>query len=111
MQLHITTHTEDPDQPLAVDVIAEAIGQWLTGSSVEADLLHRNDLVGLDLKVKYRKHLTSPLTFLYELAKEHKVEFEVAMLEDAEPEPVCYFGYEEGSPDAFEVASYLGLEK
>lgn len=67
--------------------------------------------LGLSLKLKSKFKLKEPLNFLYEIAARYKCEFVVAELDDktGEAEPVCYFGYEEGRPDLFEMANYLGL--
>ena len=65
----------------------------------------------MNLKVKNKFKLKDPLNFLYTLAKTHKCEFVIAMAcqETGEIQDVCYFGYEEGRPDLFEIANYLSL--
>lgn len=61
------------------------------------------------MKSKFK--LKEPLNFLYKIAKTHKCEFIIAMLdsESGDLEEVCYFGFEEGRPDLFEIANYLSL--
>jgi len=67
--------------------------------------------VGVALVAKAKGALKAPLNALYTIAKKHKCEFVVAIVsaDGSEVEDVCYFGHEEGKPDVFEIASYLGL--
>lgn len=65
--------------------------------------------LGIDMKIKATKQLVAPLNALYPLAKMAKCDFVVGFVEEGSREDVCYFGYEEGKADAFEVACYLGL--
>lgn len=67
--------------------------------------------IGLGLKLKSKFKLKDPLNFLYDLAKKHQCEFVVAQYDAGADvsEEVCYFGTEEGKPDLFEIANYLGL--
>lgn len=69
--------------------------------------------LGLVLDTNKKFDLKEPLNFLNRLAKEHEQEFVVGHFDEdtGEPESVCYFGYEEGRPDLFEIGSYLGLKK
>lgn len=65
----------------------------------------------LQVQVKKAEQLKLPLNFLYKMAKQYKLEFAISQLDDesGEWEEVCYFGHEEGKPDIFEVACYVGL--
>lgn len=67
--------------------------------------------LGIGMKVKSKFKLKGPLNFLYELSQKYQCEFVVAEYdeESGTVEAVCYFGYEEGRPDLFEIANYLGL--
>jgi hypothetical protein len=67
--------------------------------------------VGICMKLKSKFKLKDPLSFLYELSKKYKCEFVVAEYDSQADlaEAVCYFGFEEGEPDMFEIANYLGL--
>ena len=72
---------------------------------------HRVMDVGIELSVKKIDKLKDPLNQFYQWAKEYKCEFVVGQIEDNDYRDVCYFGFEEGRPDRFEIANYLGLEK
>ena len=54
----------------------------------------------------------NPLKKLYAIATKQKIEFVVGIVDDktGESEEVCYFGKQEGMPDVFEIANYLGLK-
>lgn len=67
--------------------------------------------LGIHLAVKRKAALKAPLNFFYTLAKQHKQEFVLGILDKGTgaTEEVCYFGFEEGKPDAFEVSNYIGL--
>lgn len=67
--------------------------------------------VGFEISVSKTQKLKDPLNFLYGVAKAHKCEFVVGLIEESSSyQDVCYFGFEEGRPDMFEIAHYLGLE-
>jgi hypothetical protein len=55
------------------------------------------------------QHLKIPINFLYQLARQQKIDFELGIAESDQFEAICYFGHEEGRPDIFEMALYLGL--
>ena len=65
--------------------------------------------LGLDISLSKPEKLKEPLNFLYKLAQEHKCEFVVGLIEDQDYRDVCYFGFEEGRPDLFEIANYLSV--
>ncbi|MFT7562126.1 MAG: hypothetical protein ACI93R_004061 [Flavobacteriales bacterium] len=67
--------------------------------------------LGVNLKVKSKRELKEPLNTLYLLAKEHKRDFVIGIIntKTGVNEDVCFFGHEEGRPDIYEVANYLGL--
>lgn len=67
-----------------------------------------NRHLGVLLQPKEPKHLIAPLNALYALAKTLNCEFVVGVVNGGDYEDVCFFGKEEGKPDAFEIASYLG---
>lgn len=66
---------------------------------------------GLTLSIKNKKHLQEPLNFLNKIAQSNKCEFVVGYFNETtnKKEDVCFFGFEEGKPDLFEIANYLGL--
>ena len=68
-------------------------------------------LLGLRFEVGKKRALKEPLDALYAIAKKHKLDFVVGLYETStgDHEEVCYFGNEEGKPDFYEVANYLGL--
>ena len=65
--------------------------------------------IGVSLVVKKAHDLKLPLNFLFGISKTLKLDFVVGLLK--EKEDICYFGSEEGKPDMFEVACYLGVNR
>ena len=65
--------------------------------------------LGIEFEPRRAADLKAPLNFLYSLARRHGCDFVVGRRDSDALEDVCYFGAEEGRPDMFEVASYLGL--
>jgi hypothetical protein len=119
MLLHIyidDTHLEDGDLNKMVNPVSESISGWI-GEKNNIQLLSKQSeednafKLGMSLEIKSKFKLKDPLNFLYILAKEHKCEFAIAIVDpdSAESEDVCYFGFEEGRPDLFEIANYLDL--
>jgi len=53
--------------------------------------------------------LKEPLNTLNDLAKKHKCDFSVGIIDEGKRTDVCFFGFEEGRPDMFEIANYLSL--
>ena len=98
-----------------IEPVATAMAEWLAANeNVRATLVNQQgdgDLIlGIDIEVNNKRHLKAPLKYLYELAKTHKQDFVIGILQDSgDREDVCYFGFEEGRPDEFEVANYLNL--
>lgn len=105
--------------------VAEAISDWLANTGSKAQLVNRGpedganqtrvgdwDL-GLTIETGKKADLKAPLAFLYELARQQECDFVVGIYDaqTGQPENVCYFGHEEGRPDLFEIASYLGLKR
>jgi len=113
--MHIYFYLAGDDLEQSAEPIAEAIAQWLEGNETTAQLVNQQDdqmLVGLTLETGKKAILKEPLNFLYDLAKVHKQEFVVGMLdEQGNREDVCYFGFEEGRPDINEIGEYLGLKR
>jgi len=65
--------------------------------------------VGLELTISKAQKLKDPLNQLYDFAKKYKCDFSVGIIEEAKRSDVCFFGFEEGRPDMFEIANYLEL--
>lgn len=81
--------------------------------SIETDeepKTQRDYEVGVEIRISKTQKLKDPLNFLYTLAKTHECEFVVGLIDGEVYQDVCYFGFEEGRPDMFEIAHYLGLE-
>ena len=104
----------DELQDIAADLEAE-IRPWVAEKDTGAHLLADKDeegeyrRIGINIQVRKRAHLKEPLSFLYELARRHKCDFVLGVYDGDRQEDICYFGNEEGKPDAFEVANYIGL--
>ena len=71
---------------------------------------HRTMDVGIEFSVSKTQKLKEPLNFFNTLAKKYKCDFVVGTIEEERYSDVCYFGFEEGRPDMFEIANYVGLE-
>ncbi len=105
--------------------IGESISQWVEQNPTNVDLINQCctetgsetssraefPALGIHLAVKRKAELKAPLNFFYTLAKQHKQEFVLGLRDKGTgaTEEVCYFGFEEGKPDAFEVSNYIGL--
>jgi len=105
--------------------IAESIAKWIADTESKAVLVQPNEdseeeleesdrelTLGMTISITKGRQLKEPLNFLNKLAKDHKVDFVVGMVDDesGEEEDVCYFGHEEGRPDMFEISTYLGIK-
>ncbi|ABC30825.1 conserved hypothetical protein [Hahella chejuensis KCTC 2396] len=81
-------------------------------ASEDVDLDDPSDWrIGVNLSIRNKKQLKEPLEGLYKIAKRLKCEFVIGIIDEktGEQEDVCYFGFEEGQPDMFEVGNYLGI--
>ena len=105
--------------------IGESISVWVEQNSADVVLVDQRSVesvgdtlgtpalppLGIHLAVKRKAELKAPLNFFYTLARQHKQEFVLGILDKdtGATEEVYYFGFEEGKPDAFEVSNYIGL--
>ncbi|MBU2863882.1 hypothetical protein KO489_08535 [Reinekea forsetii] len=106
---------EDFAEPLASSIAAWAEPKTNStavhrgeGTSLEP-VTDREIELGLEISLSKPEKLKEPLNFLYKLAQEHKCEFVVGLVEENDYRDVCYFGFEEGRPDLFEIANYLSV--
>lgn len=95
--------------------IKEAIAVWVEEKDTGAHLLDERDgdlyrALGINIQVRKKAGLKEPLRFLYSLAQEHKCDFVLGVYDGDAKEEICYFGVEEGKPDVFEIANYVGLQ-
>ena len=95
--------------------IASAISAWEAEKDTGAHLLDERDgeryaALGINIQVRKTAGLKEPLRFLYALAKEHKCDFVLGVYDGERKDEICYFGHEEGKPDVFEIANYVGLQ-
>ncbi|OUS27594.1 hypothetical protein A9Q99_14215 [Gammaproteobacteria bacterium 45_16_T64] len=111
MELYIYIEAEELED--VAEPMVEAIVPWIGNKNEKTKLVNQiaEGFVGVNMTVTSKNGLKKPLIFLYDLAKEHKCDFVVGILdtETGAMEDVCYFGHEEGRPDMFEIGSYLGL--
>lgn len=99
--------------------LAAAIQTWGAERTHCQVVLNRSDSgewlqVGVHLQIKKSPQLQESLNTLNALSRTHKCDFVVGLLpltEADSAEEVCYFGFNEGRPDMFEVGSYLGLDR
>ncbi len=113
------------DDPEArAEEMAQAMRQWLESADIKRDkfeVINREGgehaveerELGLLVSTGQKQDLRAPLAFLHELARQKECEFVVGKYDPdtGKPEKVAYFGHEEGRPDAFEIALYLGLKR
>jgi len=122
MKIFLLLDSHDTDE--VAEPMSAAITEWLETSQSSSAFVNaqtntgatgtRSDWdFGLTIDTNKKATLAKPLNFLYDQAKEHKQEFVVGLYDEdtASYEDICYFGYEEGKPDMFEIACYLGLPK
>mgnify|MGYP000627301607 FL=1 len=114
MQLYIYVASDDLDE--LVEPVSEVLIQWIGDANERKQLVNlpEEDRLGVNISIESKNQLNKPLKFLYSLAKDHKCDFVIGKFDggslgEGAMEDVCYFGYEEGRPDMFEVASYLEL--
>ena len=126
MKIYFYIDSTDLDD--IAEPVAQAISDWLASTQQgKAQLVNRRpededdagqarvgewDL-GLLLETGKKADLKAPLAFLYDLARQHECDFVVGIFDQqtGQPENVCYFGHEEGRPELYEIASYLGLKR
>lgn len=121
MDIQVYIDTRDLDSETKNELTPKAhkdMSEWITQQSQNIsmisganDELEEADKLGMHIQVKSAYKLKDALNFLYALAKTYKCEFVIAQIQpDSDlAEDVCYFGYEEGRPDLFEIANYLSL--
>ena len=67
--------------------------------------------IGIQLEISKGRELKEPLNFLNKLAKKHKCDFVLGIMDEQDTkEDICYFGFEEGKPDYCEISSYIGVK-
>ena len=127
MKLHIYIDSSDIEPSRLDEIhapISEEIATWVSdkktirsltlidpADSESSDKQENDSKLGICIELKSKHKLKDPLNFLYTLAKTYQCEFAIAIVDpdSNELEDVCYFGFEEGRPDLFEVANYLAL--
>lgn len=121
MELHVYVDNSDLELSRLEEItqpICNAMSDWINTQKLPAQLLSEpsqldagEGQLGLSIHVKSKYKLKEPLNFLYTLAKKYKCEFVISQVcpDSGAVEDVCYFGFEEGRPDLFEVANYLSL--
>jgi len=115
VMFNIFIQVESEDLQSVGAPIASAISAWVEEKDTGAHLLDERDgglyaVLGINIQVRKTAGLKEPLRFLFSLAKEHKCDFVLGVYDGDAKEEVCYFGHEEGKPDVFEIANYVGLQ-
>lgn len=108
---------EDGDLEKMFKPVSASIATWIGEGKKNIKLLAEQSeaddsiMLGVCLEVKSKFKLKDPLNFLYSIAKDYKCEFAIAIVspDTGDSEDVCYFGFEEGRPDLFEIANYIDL--
>lgn len=109
------TYLDEPDLEKAKTALNQAITTWLVNAPFPISSLEEaeNPLSksGITFTLKSKQKLKEPLNLMYQQAKTLKCEMVVAEINASTNlmEEVCYFGYEEGKPDLYEIANYLSL--
>ncbi|OMH36156.1 hypothetical protein [Motiliproteus sp. MSK22-1] len=119
MKLYVQIDHTDGIDALPKTDISSAINAWLESSTSNASHAQQesspsqqiSERLGIHIEVQKRMELKEPLNFLYSLARQHKTEFVIGIIDEktGNQEDVCYFGFEEGKPDIYEISNYLGL--
>lgn len=110
--MKIYMYVDNPELAENEQPLADAIHTWVGEDNPHVSAVYKQTdpvTLGIELEMKNRKFLIEPLNELNKLAQQYKCDFVVGFFEGDEREDVCYFGKEEGKPDAFEIGSYLGL--
>lgn len=99
--------------------VSSSINEWIKQSgSVASFVDETTDIdgesrrnLGIHLRIRKKGEMREALKKLYEVANKNKCEFVIGVVDEKTglSEEMCYFGYEEGKPDAFEIANYIGL--
>ena len=121
--MKIYIFVDGPEADDSAEPISQEITLWVEQREKKHPLItsvNKNDnddalptiVLGLELETTNKDDLKEPLNFLYRVAKNHQVEFVVGSIEQnsGKRTPICYFGHEEGRPDLFEIAHYVGLK-
>lgn len=100
----------------AAKAVTSSVTEWIkaTGSVatfIDQKIENGERQLGIQLNIRKKGELRDPLKKLYEIANKQKCEFAVGIIDEKtdETEEICYFGKEEGKPDTFEIANYLGI--
>lgn len=121
--MKIYIYAESDDLESIAEPMSEAIAQWIKKSGEKATLVNDHHQpaageegapfwnLGINMEAKRRSDLKKALAMLYPLAREYKCEFVVGIASSGRgaAQDICFFGYEEGKPDAYEIANYMGF--
>ena len=91
---------------------SKQLKQWAEENTTACLVNHLEDKkFGVTITIDKKLQLKQPLNFLYGIAKKYKIDFVIGIVcgDTGKMEDVCYFGHEEGRPDMYEIAMYLGL--
>ena len=110
--MQIFLYIDNPELDENEAQVISVLQAWVTAHAPHAAFIHlpESNTFGVQLHIKAAKQLNQPLADMYALAKQYHCEFVVGFIEDGQEEEVCFFGHEEGKPDAFEIGCYLGFE-
>jgi len=99
--------------------ITSSITEWIKNTGSVAIFIDQSSgsnenperHLGIHIRIRKKGEMRDVLKKLYEIANKNKREFVVGIVDEKTgiSEEVCFFGYEEGKPDVFEIANYLGL--
>lgn len=113
-------YVEGSDLDDVAKPISSSIADWIkTTGSVATFVDQTNDSggipernLGINIRIRKKGEMRDALKKLYEIANKHKREFVIGIVDEKSgvSEEVCFFGHEEGKPDVFEIANYLGLK-
>lgn len=110
--MKIYMYVDNPELGEQEQAMADALNAWVGEDNPHASFVYdttESITLGIEFEMKNKKFLAAPLKDLYALAQQYKCDFVVGFYEGEDREDVCYFGKEEGKPDAFEIGSYLGF--
>jgi hypothetical protein len=123
--MKLCIYIDGDDLTDVAQAISASLLEWIEESGSDAQFVDRKKALlddasqhcradwdlGVDINIDKKSQLKEPLNKLYAIAKKNKSEFVIGVLDESsgECEDVCFFGHEEGRPDVYEVANYLGL--
>lgn len=114
--MHVYIFVDNPEFGENESAVILSIESWVGEENPHVKFVNDRDeksgtwRLGVELQLKKRKFLSPPLVALNKVAQHYKCNFVVGYIENSVYEDVCFFGKDEGKPDAYEIGCYLGFD-